>query len=115
MDSSISSIKPLPKLTSHPSSSTELSSAVSNLSDHLSIQKAAERRLQAYTPQQDGDDIVAFFEVVMKYLPKSGGKNLMWEISSFDNDEDLRTLRAHLIDCLFKPSKHGIRETGSVY
>jgi hypothetical protein len=77
--------------------------------------KKLQKDVYRHTPQQDGDDIVAFFEVVMKYLPKSGGKNLMWEISSFDNDEDLRTLHAHLIDCLFKPSKHGIRETGSFY
>ena len=68
-----------------------------------------------YTPQQEGDDIRSFFEVLMKYLPKNGGMNLMWDITSFDDDEDIRTLRAHLIDCLFKPSKHGIRETGYVY
>jgi hypothetical protein len=100
------SLRQLPKLTSHPSDSTSFSSTPSNFEDYYSVKQATERRLEAYSPKPNEDDTVDFLRVVMEYLPKRGAQNLMWDISSLENDEDLRILRLHLIDCLLAPSKH---------
>ncbi|KAN0074357.1 hypothetical protein V8E54_008294 [Elaphomyces granulatus] len=97
------SLSSLPELTSRPSS--RLSSAPSSAGDYLKAEEAAERRLNAYTPETNQDDTPDFLNIVMKHLPKRGAQNLMDDISSCPNDDDLRLLRLHLIHCLLVPMR----------
>jgi hypothetical protein len=107
------SLSSLPELTSRPSS--RLSSAPSSAGDYLKAEEAAERRLNAYTPETNQDDTPDFLNIVMKHLPKRGAQNLMDDISSCPNDDDLRLLRLHLIHCLLVPSKYGNRKRQAAF
>lgn len=97
-----------PPNSSTPSNGSDLSSALSDLElfDNL-VARTNDRLLQYQRFHQD-DDATSLLQAAIEHLPKAGRVNLMLDITSCEDDEDIKQLPDHFVDAILKPSKEDL-------
>jgi hypothetical protein len=88
-----------------PSSSSILSSALSDPDAYHDLQEQTRKRLAKYVLESNDDDTVRLLQVALGFLPKMGKINLMHDIVDLKHDIKLRQLRLHFVSAILVACK----------